>query len=170
MKRRSNRIRSIAFFFYLIALLALCRKDARPGEVEFLKVLFAPEKINWTVKLYPALSERDKKDLLDAKNALTAFLKTFNDREEDPTDYLTPDLSKKYENRADLYMKEFGAELILEIEIYDFKINSGEYREIELSTLLTETTEGVDSTSRYIFSLQKIGQRWLLSNLYRKQN
>jgi len=169
MKPAANRIPSIAFFFYFSALLALCPENALTGETEFLKVLFAPEKINWTVKLYPVLSERDEKDLLDAKDTLIGFLKTFNDMENDPIEYLTPELRKKYENRTALYMKEFGAEMILEIEIYDFEINSEKYRDIKFSTLLTETTEGVDSTSRYVFSLRKIGPEWLISNLYRKQ-
>jgi hypothetical protein len=130
-------------------------------------VLFTPEKISWTVKLYPVLSERDKQELLNAKDILTDFLKTFQNMEQDPLEYLTPELRKKYTNRADLYMKEFGAEQILEIEIYDFEIKAGNYREIVFHTLLTETTEGIGTTSKYLFSFRSIGQAWLISNLYK---
>jgi hypothetical protein len=159
----------LIFAFFTIFICYINNSGAFAND-EFLKELFSPVELIKIANLqrsYPPLSESDKKDLLQAKNTFVSFLTSWNERGHDPMQYLPNDLQRKYKNTVDLYQKEFGAESLLEIEIFDFLIKRRDHKEIIFYVALTNTTEGEDRTIQTAFALKKTGQYWKLSRFVR---
>jgi hypothetical protein len=135
------------------------------GEAEFLKKLFDPVRFSWSFKLYPLMSDDDKRNLMEAKETLAEFLKSVSSN---PFDYMTLELQKKYKDRIDFYMKEFnGAEVIVEMEIYDFKLTRETSNKIEFYVSVTNFTEGDESISEYFFTFKDIEEEWIVAELAR---
>ena len=141
--QKINTDRIIRTLFVCSLIICLSFGSAISGEAEFLKKLFDPVRFSWSFKLYPLMSDGDKKNLMEAKETLAEFLKSVKSN---PFDYMTQELRKKYKDRIDLYMKEFGsAEIIVEMEIYDFKLTKEPSHKIDFYVSVTKFTEGVES-------------------------
>ncbi len=146
-------------------IICLSSDSTIAGEAEFLKKLFDPVRFSWSFKLYPLMSDDDKRNLMEAKETLAEFLKSVISN---PFDYMTPELKKKYKDRIDFYMKEFdGAEVIVEMEIYDFKLTKKASNIIEFYVSVTNFTEGDESSSEYFFTFKDIQEDWVISELAR---
>lgn len=135
--------------------------------IEFEKSLFAPVDITKRVILSPQthgqLTERDKKDLMEAKQALVDFLKSFKDKDKNPLNYLSLSLRKSYGDRVKLYREEFpGAEAIMNIVLDDYLIKRYK-NEVVFYSDVTTTFEGEYSIKRKAFALIKTPQGWKLS-------
>jgi len=81
-------------------------------------------------------------------------------RDQDPLKFLHPLLRKKYKDRYTLYQQEFGAEIILEMKIYNFVVKGQNKDEIVLYTALTDATEGDTRTYKTAFALKKYKETW----------
>lgn len=154
---------------YIVAILLslLCDKTATAEFVngEFANELYAPEVITETIMLRKAtdgLTGIDKNKLLIVKRTLTAFLKSFDNDNQDSMLFLTEANKNKYVKFRNLYAEEFGAEAILEYEIYDFVIRK-DIEEIIIYLTITETTEGVDTTRQSAIAFIKDSRDWKIS-------
>ncbi len=164
--------KSVSPYLFVITVMAsaLCHSTLVYGQTadEFLTELFSPvELIKFgivTPQQYPQLTELDKENLLKAKAILIEFLKSFNQRDIDPLDYLHPAIRKKYKDRPTLYQQEFGyAESLLEIKIFNFLLKGQNKDEIVFYAALTDTSEGEDRSYQTAFALKKFRETWKIS-------
>ena len=156
--------------FIIAAILFLFHRPSygdRETYDKYLNELFGPVDLvkhgNVLPPQYSQLTTTDKKNLIDAKTVLIFFLKSFNLKDQNPLDYLLPSLAIKYEDRYELYQKEFGAETLLKIEIYNFLIKGVQKEEIIFYTTLVDTTEGEDRIWQTAFAVKKVNDTWKIS-------
>lgn len=162
-KINANRILRTLLVIGLI--ICLSSGNGKAGEAEFLKKLFDPVRFSWSFKLYPLMSDEDKRKLMEARETLAEFLKSVTSN---PFDYMTPELKKKYKDGIDFYMKEFnGAEVIVEMEIYDFKLTKEASNKIEFYVSVPNFTEGDETSSEYYFTFKDIEKEWIITELSR---
>lgn len=158
---------SISLFVIGVILSYSAYSGDRQANDEFLNELFSPVELVKYGKVLPRqysqLTELDKKNLLNAKFVLVEFLKSFHQKDQDPLEYLNSALRSKYTDRVKLYRAEFGAESLLEIEIFNFIIKGQNKDEIVFYAALTETTEGEDRIIQTAFALKKTGDTWKIS-------
>ena len=154
----------------IIAVSVFCHTPLVSGQTadEYLADLFSPaELIKFgivTPPQYAQLTKLDKHNLIKAKAVLVEFLKSINQRNSDPLDYIHPKIRKNYKDRYALLQQEFGnAEALVEIKIFNFLLKGEHKDEIVFYAALTDTMEGVDRSYQTAFALTKYGDTWKIS-------
>lgn len=155
-----------------VALLAFAQTAVAEGnasDAEFLADLRKPVVlINYAAPKTQGrapLSAGDRASLSAAKKVMVEFLRSFSTFDPDPLSFLSSPLRSRYESGRDLYAEKFGAEKLIEVEVYDYSIGQNGPDDIALYVVLTDTTEGTDVRHPTAFGLSRKDDRWLIDRI-----
>ena len=138
------------------------------GKNDFSKKLYEPVQLISEIVLppepHPNLSEEDKRAVLDARNTLVLFLKSFRNERENPLSYLAPPLRKHLPDNEQLYRAVGGGpeSHLLKFQVVDFAYRKSA-KEVILYTEFTITGYGEDRTTPKAFAMVQDAGKWKLS-------
>jgi hypothetical protein len=160
-----EKVRSICILSILTPLTGFSCQVLADSNEAFLKEISSPMIITKRKVVPPRphkyLTDENKKNIRAARQLLQDFLGSFSSKDDNPVNYLSIELQKKYIDRADLFAKEFEARTILQVEIFDFFVKSN--GEILFYVVLTDTKEGIDRSYQTAFGLEKTKATWNIS-------
>lgn len=160
--------KSGTYLFAAIFIFTMFAAPANSGEDDFAKKLYEPVHLTPRVVLPPAphpnLSEQDKRIVLEARNTLVRFLKSFRNEKEEPLSYLGSGLRKQFSDTEQLYRALGGG---METHFVKLQVDDFAYRksaqEIIFYLDFTTTGYGEDHTRPLAFALQQSNGEWKLS-------